>query len=263
MAQQRMFAESESGLDLPRVRKIHLSDLRDALSKGFDDFWVMPSHVVFLSLIYPVLGLIIARIVLGQDVVALLFPMVAGFALIGPVAAIGLYELSRRRERGLPTGWSQAFGVLKSPAFRPILAMGVLLLGIFICWLYAAQTIYEMTFGDPGPMPVSTFFQQVLTTPQGWTLIAIGNAVGFVFALFVLAISVVSFPMLLDRHIGVSSAIATSVRATTTNPIPILAWGLIVAVALFVGSIPALLGLAIVLPVLGHATWHLYRRVVE
>jgi uncharacterized membrane protein len=263
MAQQRMFAESDTGLALPRVRKIHLSDLKDVLAKGFDDFWAMPSHVVFLSLIYPVLGLIIARIVLGQDVVPLLFPMVAGFALIGPVAAIGLYELSRRRERGLDTGWSQAFGVLKTPAFGPILMMGVLLLGIFVCWLYAAQTIYEMTFGDPGPMPLRTFFEQVLTTKPGWTLIVVGNAVGFLFALFVLAISVVSFPMLLDRRVGVSSAIATSVRASIVNPVAILAWGLIVAVGLFIGSLPALLGLVIVMPVLGHATWHLYRRVVE
>ena len=147
-------------------------------------------------------------------------------------------------------------------AFGPILAMGVLLLGIFVCWLYAAQTVYEMTFGDTGPVPAHMFFQNVLTTQTGWMLIAIGNVVGFLFAVFVLAISVVSFPMLLDRHVGLSSAIATSVRATAMNPFVIAVWGLIVAVALFVGSIPALLGLVIVMPVLGHATWHLYRKLV-
>ncbi|HEX9463028.1 MAG TPA: DUF2189 domain-containing protein [Alphaproteobacteria bacterium] len=263
MAQQKLLADRDTDLALPKVRKIHLSDLRDALAKGFDDFWAMPSHVVFLSLIYPVLGLILARMVFGQDVLPLLFPMVAGFALIGPFAAIGLYELSRRRERGLETGWTQAFSVLRSPSFGPVLMMGALLLGIFVCWMYAAQTVYDMTFGDTGPVAMRQFLENVLTTPQGWVLIAVGNAVGFLFAAFVLAISVVSFPMLLDRPVGVSSAIATSVRATVTNPVVIAAWGLIVAAALVLGSLPALLGLAIVMPVLGHATWHLYRRIVE
>ena len=265
MAQQRMFADvgHDAGHALPHVRKIHVSDLKDALMKGLDDFWAMPSHVVFLGAIYPIIGIILARMVLGQDVLPLLFPLIAGFALIGPFAATGLYELSRRRERGMATGWSQAFSVLRSQSFGSILALGVLLLGIFVCWLYAAQSIYEYTFGDLAPVSMATFVQQVLTTPQGWTLFLVGNAVGFVFAVFVLAISVVSFPLLLDRHIGVMQAVATSIRATVTNPLPIALWGLIVAVALFVGSIPALLGLAIVMPILGHATWHLYRRTVD
>ena len=264
MAQQGLFADTgrDTGHALPHVRKLHPADLKEALVRGLDDFWAMPSHVVFLGLIYPVIGFFLARIVLGQDVLPLLFPLVAGFALIGPFAATGLYELSRRREQGLETGWTQAFGVLRSQAFGSVLALGVLLLGVFVCWLYAAQSIYEFTFDDLGPVSMGGFLRQIMTTPQGWTLFLVGNAVGFLFAVFVLTISVVSFPLLLDRHIGIMAAVATSIRVTMASPLTVALWGLIVAVGLFVGSIPALLGLAIVMPVLGHATWHLYRRIV-
>jgi uncharacterized membrane protein len=249
-------------VDLPQIRQIRLADLRDALTRGIDDFKAMPSHVVFLSLIYTVVGLVLGRLAFGYEVLPLLFPLIGGFALIGPVAALGLYELSRRREQGLSAGWGDAFGVLRSPSIGGIVTLGLLLLLIFGAWIDAAQTIYTRTFGAMIPDSLDTFVTRVLNTPQGWTLIVIGNGIGFLFAVGVLMISVISFPMLLDRKIGAVAAIATSIRAVRRNPGPMAVWGLIVAAALAIGCLPFFVGLAIVMPVLGHSTWHLYRKVV-
>jgi uncharacterized membrane protein len=247
----------------PRVRTIGFADLKDALAKGFADFWAMPTHVMFIGLIYPIIGAALGRVTLGYDVLSLLFPLAAGFALVGPFAAIGLYELSRRREQGLPTTWKNAFDVLHSPSLGAILVLGVLLMIVFAIWLAVAQAIYVATFGDLPAASIPRFIEEVLTTPAGWTLIVVGNGVGLLFALAVLAVSVVSFPLLLDRDVGAAVAVLTSLRAVTANPVMIAAWGLIVAALLLIGSLPFFIGLAIVVPVLGHATWHLYRKVVE
>lgn len=248
---------------VPRVRRIGLADIRDALARGFDDFAAYRTDVIVLCLVYPLLGLVLARLAFGYDLLPLLFPLASGFALVGPVAAIGLYEMSRRRERGEPVSWYAAFGVLRSPAFGAILALGLLLVAIFLLWIMAAQAIYMVTLGPEPPASLAAFVGAVFTTGAGWTMIGVGIGVGFLFAVLVLTISVVSFPALLDRDIGVAAAISLSVRAVLANPVPMALWGLIVAGGLVIGSLPALLGLAIVVPVLGHATWHLYRKVVE
>jgi uncharacterized membrane protein len=253
----------DAGVSLPHIRHIGMADIRAALANGFDDFWAMPSHILFLGLIYPVVGFILFRLAFGYDVLSLLFPLIAGFALIGPVASTGLYELSRRREQGLEVSWAHAFAVLRSPAIRSIAALGAMLLAFFIGWLYTAQALYQALFGDIPPRSLHEFATQILTTPSGWTLIVIGNLIGFVYAATVLVLSVVSFPMLVDRPVGVGVAVQTSVRAVLANPVPMAAWGLIVAAGLIIGSLPFLIGLALIMPILGHATWHLYRRVVE
>jgi len=248
---------------LPTVRSIGLADLRYALAKGLEDFRAMPTHVIFLSLIYPIAGIALWRATLGYDVVPLLYPLAAGFALIGPFAAIGLYELSRRRELGLDTSWKHAFDIVHSPSIWALAALGLLLLAIFGVWLAVANGIYVANFGYRQPTTLAEFASMILDTPEGHRLIVVGNAVGFLFAVLAFALSVVSFPLLLDRNVGVPVAIATSVRAILRNPVTMILWGLIVAVGLLVGSLPFFLGLAVVMPVLGHATWHLYRRVVE
>ena len=247
----------------PRVRRIEVADLKDVLRKGLEDFGAYRSDVIFLCIVYPFAGLVLARFAFGQDLLPLLFPLASGFALIGPVAAVGLYEMSRRREEGVDINWADAFGVIRAPAFGAILVLGVILLAIFLLWLIAASAIYNVTLGPEPPASTAAFIRDVLTTNAGWAMIVAGCGVGFLFALLVLAISVVSFPLLLDREVGLYTAIATSVRAVVVNPVPMAAWGLIVAGGLVLGSIPILLGLIIIMPVLGHATWHLYRRVVE
>jgi uncharacterized membrane protein len=247
----------------PVIRTIGLPDLRRALQLGWEDFKAVPSHAIILCVIYPVLGLVLARTVLGYSVLPLLFPLAAGFALLGPFAALGLYELSRRRESGQQaTAWD-ALEVLRSPSFGAMLGLGVLLLALFVTWVATAQAIYIAAFGYEGATGVRDFVTHVLTTSEGWWLIFVGCGVGFLFALVALCISVVSFPLMLDRHAGAGDAMVTSLRAVAQNPVPMAIWGLIVAVLLVAGSLPFFLGLAIVIPLLGHATWHLYRETVE
>ena len=248
--------------ELPVVRSIGPADLRDALARGLDDFWAMPTHVVFLSLIYPIVGIALGSATLGYDVIPLLFPLAAGFALIGPFAAIGLYELSRRRELGLDTSWKHAFDIIHSPSIWAIVALGLLLLVLFAIWLAVANAIYVANFGQE-PTPLTAFARRVLTTPEGHNLIIVGNAVGFLFAVLAFSLSVVSFPLLLDRNVGAAVAIVTSAKAVLRNPLTMALWGMFVAGALVIGSVPFFIGLAVVMPVLGHSTWHLYRRVVE
>lgn len=262
MAYQQATADVAANHPGPTIRRIGTPDLFEVLSKGVADFNAKPSHLMFLTLIYPLIAFVLARASFGYDVLPLLFPLAAGFTLLGPVAAIGLYELSRRRDLGLEVGWSHAFGVLKSPSLGAIVRLAAILAAIFVVWLIVAYGIYLAIFGAETPNSIGEFANQVLFTPEGWMLILIGNAVGFLFALTVLTISVVSIPMLLDRNVGTAVAIATSVRAVLDNPVPMLLWGLIVAVGLVLGSIPFFIGLCVVLPVLGHATWHLYRHVV-
>jgi uncharacterized membrane protein len=246
----------------PVVRRIAVAELRDILAKGFADFAAYRTDVIFFSIIYPVVGLVLARLAAGYDMLPLIFPLASGFALIGPVAAVGLYEMSRRREQGVDITWADAFGVVRSPALGAIVALGLLLLAIFLLWLVAAYAIYAVTLGPQPPASIASFARDVFTTGAGWTLIGVGVSVGFLFALLVLTISVVSFPLLLDQDVGLYTAVMTSIRAVLANPAPMAIWGLIVTGGLVIGSIPLLLGLAIVMPVLGHATWHLYRKVV-
>ena len=263
MTHLHVLAGSQARPALPVVRKIGLHDLKDALAQGIDDFRAFPTHVIFLSIIYPLIGLLLARLTLSYDLLPLLFPLTAGFALIGPFAAIGLYELSRRRELGLEVSWKDASGARRSPSIDGIIALGVLLLVIFVLWIAVAQAIYVANFGYAPAAQIPDFLRQVFTTPAGWTLIIVGNGVGFLFAAAVLAISIVSFPLLLDRDVGAVVAVLTSVRAVAKNPGPIAVWGLIVAALLVLGSLPLFVGLAVVMPVLGHASWHLYRKLVE
>src|SRR6202171_4520139 len=219
MAQTDIILPAEPTRDLPAVRTIGLADLKDALAKGLDDFRAMPTHVIFLSVIYPIIGITLGAATFGYDVIPLLFPLAAGFALIGPVAALGLYELSRRRELGLDLWWTHAFDVRHSRSIVGILSLGVLLIVIFLLWVTVAHAIYVATFGFAPPESIPNFLRQVFTTSEGWTLIVVGNGVGFLFAVVVLMISVVSFPLLLDRNVGAGVAILTSVRVVLRNPV--------------------------------------------
>jgi uncharacterized membrane protein len=263
MAGFHVYAGASDTLEHIRVRKISVTDLIDAFKRGVDDFMDKPSHIVFLCLIYPVVGVVLAAWTSGANALPLLFPLVSGFALIGPFAALGLYEISRRREAGLDTSWSHAFEVKDSPALPAIAAVGIWLVAIFIAWLFTAQLFYEQLFGSKPPESLSSFFSDIFATGRGWMLIIVGHVIGAIFAVVVLCTTVVAFPLLLDRDVGAYEAIHASVRAVLVNPVPMIVWGLIVAALLIVGSLPVFAGLAVVLPILGHATWHVYRKVVE
>lgn len=247
----------------PAIRRIGLADLKDALAKGFDDFCAMPTFAIFLCIIYPAVGILLASLTFGYSILPLLYPLVSGFALIGPLAGIGLYELSRRREAGLNISATHALDVVRSSSIGAIVALGFLLLVVFMIWVAIANAIYIANFGYAAPSSIYKFLHDILTTRAGWTLIIVGNSVGFLFAVLVLTISVVSFPLLLDRDVGAAVALLTSIRAVFENPTTMAIWGLIVGTLLLIGSLPFFIGLTIVMPVLGHSTWHLYRKVVD
>lgn len=245
-----------------QIRRIGMAHIGQALRNGLADFAANRTDVIFLCVIYPVVGLVLARLMSGYGVVPLLFPLASGFALVGPVAAVGLNEMSRRREQGVDVRWVDAFGVVRSPSIGGIIGLGLVLIALFLLWLVSAAAIYALTLGPSPPVSIAAFAHAVFATRAGWAMIVVGCGVGFLFALLVLAISVVSFPVLLDRDVRMETAIWTSIQAVAANPLPMAAWGLIVAAALAIGSLPCLLGLVVVMPVLGHATWHLYRAVV-
>jgi uncharacterized membrane protein len=262
MSQTHILGGASADAAAPVIRRIGPADLYDALVLGWRDFAATPTHALFLCAIYPLIGVGIAGLTLGFAVFPLLFPLAAGFALIGPIAAVGLYELSRRREAGVDVWASDALDVLHSPSIGAIVALGALLMIIFVVWVATANAIYVANFGYAAPASLSQFVHDVLFTPAGWNLIVWGNAVGFLFAVLVLTIGVVSFPLLLDRDIGAAGALVTSIRVVLANPLTIALWGLIVAALLLAGSLPLFFGLAVTMPLLGHATWHLYRKAV-
>ncbi|MGN6550170.1 MAG: DUF2189 domain-containing protein [Pararhizobium sp.] len=246
----------------PAVQRIGFGEVFAALKNGLDDFREKPSHAIFLCLVYPVAGIVLGTAASGGNALPLVFPLMSGFALLGPIAALGLYEISRRREEGRDASWRAALAVFDSPALPSINALGVMLLLVFVVWLLVAKAIYTSLFGLQEPASISAFLDMVFTTGRGWALIVAGNAVGLLFAAFVLMTTVVAFPLLLDRDVGAVAAVQTSARAVLENPLQMALWGVIVAALLALGSIPLFAGLAVVLPVLGPATWHLYRAVV-
>lgn len=247
----------------PSIRTITTHDLRDALRLGWEDFKAKPSHLVFIALIYPVVGVLLAQLTVTFNIFPLLFPLLGGFALLGPFAAIGLYEISRRRERGMDTSWGHAFAVLRSRSIGQIALLGGMLTGLFVVWLFSAWFIYRGLLGLDANVSTPDFLRAVLTTFDGWVMIVVGNSVGLLFAIAAFAISVVSFPLIIDRHVDAATAIKTSVAAVEANPRVMMIWGLMVTGLLVLGCLPLLVGLVVVMPVLGHATWHLYRKIVQ
>lgn len=263
MSQFHVIAGAQEAPEPIAVRRIEVGDLYDCLRAGFEDFLHKPSHVMFIVILYPLIGVVLATWTAGANALPLLYPLVAGFALLGPLAALPLYEISRRRERGLDTSTAAILEFRRSPALPSVVAVGAWLMALFVAWLLAAQALYVTLIGAAAPASFGALLAQVLGTSQGWSLIVAGHAIGFAFAVVVLATTVIAFPLLVERDAGAWAAISTSFRAVAANPAVMAAWGLVVAVLLAAGSLPVFAGLIVVMPVLGHATWHLYRKMVE
>lgn len=242
------------------VATITVEDVKQSIKEGWDDFLARPTVAIFLIVVYPFLGLLLYRFAFNEALLPLLFPIASGFALVGPLTAVGLYELSRRRETDEPLDGVRAFRSIPSEATGPLLQIGLLLFVIYMAWLGSAQLIYAATFGNYEPAGIGDLLTRVFTTANGWTLLLVGCGVGFLFALAVLALAAISLPAVFDRGMSAAEAVALSVKAFSVNTVPMLVWGFIVAAGLALGSLPAFVGLLVVLPVFGHATWHLYRR---
>ncbi|HSS63955.1 MAG TPA: DUF2189 domain-containing protein [Gammaproteobacteria bacterium] len=263
MAEEKTFRDVSVPAAEIGIKRIGIDDLWQALKAGYDDFTAKPTHVAFICVIYPLFALLLTLFLTGENVLHLAFPVVSGFTLLGPVVAVCLFEMSRRRELGLDVTWGSAFGFVHSAKFAPILALSLLMMLLYVGWLYMAQLLYFGLFGDAQPTSVQDFVNQLMTTRHGAALIAYGTLIGFMFALVALAISVVAFPLLLDKPVTLATAVTTSIRAVAANTVTMAIWGLVVVALLAAGAALLLIGLAVVLPVLGHATWHLYRRLVE
>jgi uncharacterized membrane protein len=236
------------------MRAITPRDLIKVLGKGVEDFRAMPTHIIFPSFIYPVVALVIAWVTFKDDLLPLLYAIVTGLALIGPFAAIGVYGLSRRREEGLDVTWSHAFDLPGAHSLCAILALGLCLLAIFAIWIVAAQSIYVAYFSDASPESIGSLVHRALTTKAGHRMIVIGNLVGFLFAAAAFAMSVLSFPLLMDRNISAIAAASISISSVLRNPLTMATWALIVAGVLLIASLPLFVGLAVAIPVLGHST---------
>jgi len=223
-----------------KIRKIEPRDCFAALAEGFDDVLVMPTYPAFVGLFYGLAGITLVSLSSFANALQLAFPLAAGFALVGPFVAVGLYEMSRRRDLGRTATWRDAFAVMRSPALPSILALGLVLLAIFVAWIEAAQLLYVHIYDPRPPVAAIPFFLDVLTSGRGWLLIVLGGSIGFCFAAIALCISIVSFPLMLDRNVGLVPAVAASLRVSRENPVAVALWGLLVALALVVGSTASL-----------------------
>ena len=264
MAQEKSFRDIQVRSSEIEVRTIALNDLWQSLKEGYDDFNATPAVGMFLTvLLFLLFALLLTLSLVGKNLHYLAFPIVAGFTLIGPVVSVGLFEMSRRREHGLDVSWRSTFDFVHSASFAPILALSLVMMVLYVAWLFSAEFLFFGLFGDDPPVSASDFVTQLVTTRRGAGLIVYGTLLGFIFAFTALAISVVAFPLVLDRPASAATAVAISIRAVTSNLVVMAVWGLIVVVLLVAGAIVFLIGLAAVLPILGHATWHLYRKVVR
>jgi uncharacterized membrane protein len=256
------FATPAPAPALPEIRRIDAGDLSWALAEGWKDFTAKRGDLIFLGLLYPVICFVAVALAYNQPLLPLLFPLVAGLSIAGPAVASGFYELARRREEGRDSSWWHFLDPLNGRSRLPLALLTLGIAVLFVAWLGVAYAIYAATFGTAGPMQAGDVFGRLFTTAEGWQLIVLGNLAGGAFAVVTLVLAIVSFPMVVDQPVDAATAVRTSLKAVRENPREVFGWGVRVAALLLLGMIPAAIGLAVVLPWLGYATWHLYTRLV-
>lgn len=246
----------------PAIRTIAWRDVREAIHAGVRDFKAAPAFGLFFGGFYALGGLLVVACLAWLGLSYLAYPLAAGYAMLGPFAAAGLYEVSRRREAGETPDWSGVLGVVWRSGGRELASMAFVGVFLLVIWIYQVRLLLALLLGFSLPPTLPGFVALVLTTPEGLAFLALGHVVGAVLSLVTFTLTVVACPLLLDRDHDVVTAMIASVRAVTANPGPMLGFAVVVAGLLVAGMAPAFAGLPVVLPVLGHATWHLYRRVV-
>lgn len=250
-----------SGKTDPVVRPIAFGDVAEALIEGLRDFQAAPLYGMALGALYCIAGIAIVLSVTTLGMSYLAYPLAAGFTLLGPFVAVGFYAISRKREAGGAANLSDIRAAMTS---RPEIGwMAFVTLFIFIMWMYQARFLMALFFGlNASFSSLPQFITVLLTTTEGLIFLLVGNIIGACLAIVLFSLTVVSFPLLLDRDVDCVTAMITSVRAVVRSPAPLLAWALVIVVLLLLAALPFFLGLIVVLPILGHATWHLYRRII-
>ena len=266
MASKSTPTESEKlphqNTQFPQVRRIKFSDLRNILLLGIRDFWRAPLYGMFFGATYAVGGMILVASVIYLDMAWMVYPLIIGFALIGPFIATGLYEISRRLEKQTPLTWSGILAAVWQQHRRELGWMAFVMLFIFWIWMYQVRTLIAVFFGFQGFATLQGFVEAVFTTTNGLTFLVVGHLVGALISMVLFSLTVVSCPLLLEREVDIITAIITSIRAVAASPLVMLGWGAFVVVAVVISAMLGFLGLLVVLPVLGHATWHLYKIAV-
>ncbi len=247
---------------MPRVHALSVADLRECLMLGLSDFARAPSYGLFFGGVFAAAGIAIVLGLTAWEMPWMIYPFAIGFPLVGPFAAAGLYEVSRRLEVGRPLDRAQVLSVIWAQRRREISWMAFVMLFVFWMWMYQVRLLIALFLGRMSFATLEKFATIVFTTQQGWIFLAVGHVAGAALSLILFSITVISIPLLMEREIDFVTAMITSVKAVLASPGPMLGWGVVVTVAMLVACAPFFLGLLIVLPVLGHATWHVYRKAV-
>ena len=247
---------------MPAVNALTADDIKAALSQGLSDFRKAPLFGLFFAGVYVLGGLLIVQSLFVWDMSWMIYPVAIGFPLIAPFAAVGLYEVSRRLAAGEPLEWAEVLSVIRLQSRRELAFMAFVVLFIFWIWMYQVRLLIALVLGRLSFATWESFAQTLFGTTEGMVFLAIGHVVGAVLALVLFAVTVVSIPMLLERNVDFVTAMITSIKAVFASPAVMLGWGVIVTLLMIAAMIPAFLGLFLVLPVLGHATWHIYKKAV-
>ena len=247
---------------MPYLNTITFADIGTAFAQGISDFRKAPQYGLFFGGIFAVAGLIIIASVLWFDMPWMIYPFAIGFPLVGPFAAVGLYEVSRRLEAGERLDWSGILSVIWRQRTREFSWMAFVSLFIFWVWIYQVRLLIAIILGFKASTSLNRFFEVLVSTQEGALFLIVGHIVGAILALVLYSVTVVALPFLLERNTDFVTALATSVRAVFTSPVPMLGFGICVTLLIIVASLPFFIGFLVVLPVLGHATWHLYRKIV-
>ena len=247
---------------LPAVAALSVSDMRQCLFEGMSDFARAPVYGIFFGAVFALAGLAIVAALTWWQIPWLIYPFAIGFPLIGPFAAAGLYEVSRRLETGQPLSWGTVLPVVWAQRGRELSWMAFVMLFVFWIWMYQIRLLVALFLGRLSFSTLDRFLTIVFTTTEGWIFLAVGHAVGAAISLGLFSITVISIPLLMERNIDFVTAMITSIKTVAASPAVLLGWGVVVTVSMLVACVPFFLGLLVVLPVLGHTTWHIYRRAV-
>lgn len=245
----------------PEVKRVDVADLTEVLGLAANDMRRATGMSLFFGVVYALGGLGLVVLFLQRDVPFLIYPTAMGFALLAPFFAAGLYDISRRLEAGEPLSWSAVLSSIWRASGRDLGWMAFVTAFTFIIWMDIAAML-TFAFMGFSASSVAEFIHDVFMTPHGLLFLIIGNVVGALIAFFVFSISVISFPMLYDRDIDFVTAMVTSVRLVLRNKKAMLGWALTISFLMAVSILSCFLGLVFSLPLLGHASWHLYRRAV-